>query len=122
MAGKVGSDPQNAEWAVPMSDPTMKKSSVTTIRVLPPPTVKSVPEAQPPPSCMPMPKRNAPTSTGTPTGCTRAVQPRPERLARASSGKNAAQVTASISICARRPAPRPSAMKMRHAEVKPNAA
>ena len=40
----------------------------------------------------------------------------------ASSGKNTTQVIASISICARRPAPRRSAMNTRHAEVNPNAA
>ena len=56
--------------AVPITEPTMKKNSVTTMRVLPPPTLKSVPEAQPPPSCMPMPKMNAPAATPTPTGDT----------------------------------------------------
>jgi hypothetical protein len=42
--------------------------SVTTIRVLPPPTLKSVPDAQPPPNCIPMPKMNAPASTAVPAG------------------------------------------------------
>src|SRR5215207_6723218 len=40
----------------------------------------------------------------------------------ASTGKNSAVASASMTIRARRPAPRRSAMKTRHAEVKPNAA
>jgi hypothetical protein len=38
------------------------------------------------------------------------------------AGKNSTTATASISICARRPAPRRSAMNTRHADVKPNSA
>ncbi len=54
---------QNGACAVPITEPAMNAASVTSIRVLPPPTAKSVPEAQPPPSCMPRPKMNAPTIT-----------------------------------------------------------
>ncbi len=48
----------------------MKKASVMTIRVDPPPTVKSVPEPHPPPSCIPSPNANEPTITATPNGKT----------------------------------------------------
>ena len=51
----------------PTAEPMMKKAKVTSIRVLPPPAVYSVPEAQPPPSCMPRPNMNAPAKTETPT-------------------------------------------------------
>ncbi len=50
----------------------MKKTSVITIRVEPPPTTNSVPEPQPPPSCIPAPNRNAPTTRLTDSGCTQA--------------------------------------------------
>ena len=46
----------------------------------------------------------------------------PNTLPDASSGTNTRHAAASISICARRPAPRRSTMNTRHAEVKPNAA
>src|SRR5437667_127208 len=54
--------------AAPTTDPAMNASSVTSIRVLPPPAVYNVPDAQPPPNCMPTPNRNAPAITDTPTG------------------------------------------------------
>ncbi len=100
----------------------MKKINVTIMRVLPPPTVYSVPEAQPPPSCMPMPKMKAPTMTDVPAGCTSPVTGLPNSVPPASAGKNSTTPTANISICARRPAPRPSAMNTRQADVKPKAA
>ena len=100
----------------------MKKNNVISMRVLPPPTLNSVPDAQPPPSCMPTPKMNAPAATPMPTGDTDPRKVCPQNDPAASSGKNTTHVTASISICARRPAPRRSAMKTRHDEVNPNAA
>ena len=108
--------------AVPITEPMMKKNSVISMRVLPPPTLNSVPDAQPPPSCMPRPKMNAPAATPTPIGDTEPRSGWPKNVPAASSGKNTAQVIASISICARRPAPRRSEMNTRHDEVKPNAA
>ena len=108
--------------AVAITEPMMKNSSVTSMRVLPPPTVYSVPEAQPPPSCMPMPKIKAPTTTEVPAGDTRPETGVPNSVPVARAGKNNATPTASMIICARRPAPRPSAMKTRQAEVKPKAA
>jgi hypothetical protein len=71
---------------------------------------------------MPMPKTNAPTITEIDTGDTDPRTVWPNMLPLASTGKNTRQVSASISICARTPAPRRSTMKLRHAEVKPNAA
>ena len=88
----------------------MKNSRVTSIRALPPPTVNRVPEAQPPPSCMPMPKMKAPTITEVPTGETKPLTGWPNRLPAASAGKNSSTATASITICARSPAPRRSRM------------
>ncbi|GAB7537298.1 hypothetical protein BGC_35160 [Burkholderia sp. 3C] len=122
IGGNCGIDVQNGMCAVATTEPTMNASSVTIIRVLPPPTVYSVPEAQPPPSCMPTPKMNAPTITEVPAGDTSPVTGWPNSEPADSAGKNSSTPIASISICARRPAPRPSAMNTRHADVKPNAA
>src|SRR5207248_7861565 len=55
---------------MPMTDPAMNAASVASIRVFPPPVVYSVPDAHPPPSCMPTLYLNAPTTTETPTGDT----------------------------------------------------
>jgi hypothetical protein len=68
VAANAGCAVHQAMCAVPTTEPMMKKNSVTSMRVLPPPTLNSVPEAQPPPSCMPRPKMNAPTATPTPIG------------------------------------------------------
>jgi hypothetical protein len=68
VAGNAGCAVHHAMCAVPTTDPMMKKNSVITMRVLPPPTLNSVPDAQPPPSCMPRPKMNAPAATPTPIG------------------------------------------------------
>src|SRR4051812_25361345 len=108
--------------AVPMTEPAMKAASVASIRVLPPPAEYKVPEAQPPPSCIPTPKRNAPTTPEMPTGDTEPRSGWPNACPFARSGKNTAQVSASISICARIPLPRRSVMKVRHDAVNPNAA
>ena len=67
---KAGCAAHHGSCAVPISEPITKKTSVTIIRVLPPPTANSVPDAQPPPSCMPMPKMKEPTMTEVPTGYT----------------------------------------------------
>jgi hypothetical protein len=48
---------------VPKTEPAMKAASVISIRILPPPTVNRVPDAQPPPSCMPTPNMKAPQMT-----------------------------------------------------------
>ena len=100
----------------------MNAASVTSIRTLPPPAVYSVPDAQPPPSCMPTPKMNAPATTDNPTGDTEPRTGCPNHSPDARIGKNTRLVTASISICARTPAPRPSAISARHDDVKPNEA
>ena len=82
VAANAGCAVHHPMCAVPITEPMMKKNSVISIRVLPPPTLKSVPDAQPPPSCMPRPKMNAPAATPTPTG---EIEPRsglPEHRAR----------------------------------------
>jgi hypothetical protein len=122
MGWSCGSEVQNGMCAVPITEPTIKAMRVMIMRVLPPPTVYKVPEAQPPPSCMPMPKMKAPTITEVPAGDTRPATGVPNRVPADSAGKNSATPTASMSICARRPSPRPSAMKTRQADVKPKAA
>ena len=109
-------------FAEPASEPTMKKMSVTTMRPEPPPTVKRVPEAQPPPSCMPMPNRKAPTSTETPAGASAPPTGRPNRLPSAKIGRKTTLASASMSIWARRPAPRPSATNARQWAAKPKTA
>lgn len=100
----------------------MKNSSVITMRALPPPAVNSVPEAQPPPSCMPMPNRKAPTTTETPMGETKPFTSWPHRLPAPRAGKNSSTAMASITIWARSPRPRRSLMNTRQAAVKPKAA
>src|SRR4051812_41349772 len=67
-AERVGSDHQKPIWAAPKVEPTTKKSSVAMSLPLPPPSENSVPEAQPPPICMPMPKSTAPSAKPTPIG------------------------------------------------------
>ena len=54
--------------AVAQTEPRTKNSSVTALRVEPPPAVNSVPEAQPPPSCIPMPNMKAPRAEARPIG------------------------------------------------------
>ena len=71
---------------------------------------------------MPMPKINAPNTTDTPIGATSPTTGWPNRLPAPSAGKNSTTATASITICARKPAPRRSLINTRQAEVKPNAA
>ena len=121
-AGSDGRLCHQLKCAVPITEPTQKKIRVITMRALPPPTVNSVPEAQPPPSCMPRPNRKAPTTTEVPSGETKPETSCPHRLPAANTGKNSTTAIASISICARRPRPRRSVMNTRQAEVKPKAA
>ena len=64
----------------------------------------------------------APNTTEMPIGATIPCTGWPNSDPAASTGKNRAVASASMTIWARRPAPRRSAMKTRHAEVKPNAA
>ncbi|MNN31878.1 hypothetical protein D3C81_1455810 [compost metagenome] len=122
VAGNDGKANHQSAWCVAVTEPMMKNSSVTSILALPPPTVNSVPEAQPPPSCMPIPKMNAPNTTETPAGATSPVTGLPNRLPADNAGKNSSTARVSMTICARRPAPRRSLMNTRQAEVKPNAA
>src|ERR1700689_5215169 len=63
---KFGVADHHGRLQAPSAEPMMKKASVTNMRELPPPAVYSVPDAQPPPSCMPSPNKNAPTRTDTP--------------------------------------------------------
>ena len=98
----------------------MKNSSVTSIRVLPPPTANSVPEAQPPPSCVPMPNKKAPKAAETLSGETKPLTVWSKKVPLASTGKNNRQAVPSVIICARKPALRRSASSTRKADVKPN--
>ena len=100
----------------------MKALRVTTILVLPPPTVYSVPLAQPPPSCMPIPNRKAPKATETPAGATKPPTGRPSTLPASRTGKIRTVAIASITIWARRPLPSPVRTNCRQAAVKPKAA
>ncbi|CFT96453.1 Uncharacterised protein [Bordetella pertussis] len=120
VGGSAGRADHQPKLAVAMTEPTMKNSRVTSMRVLPPPTANRVPEAQPPPSCMPMPNRKAPSTTDTPGGETKPLTGWPHRVPCARKGKNSSTPTASMTIWARRPAPRRSDTKTRQAWVKPN--
>src|SRR5450830_1116980 len=122
VAGNAGSANHQSTWCVAINEPQIKKNSVTNMRALPPPTVNRVPDAQPPPNCMPMPKMNAPNTTDTPAGATSPTTGRPNNVPAPSAGKNNSTATASITICARKPAPRRSLINTRQAEVKPKAA
>ena len=97
----------------------MKKTSVTSMRDEPPPTVNSVPDPQPPPSCMPSPNIVAPTITETPTGPIAPTSAWSPRLPAAINGIIATAATPIISICARMPRPRRSTTIRRHPPVKP---
>ncbi len=119
---KAGKLCHQAKCAVPITDPTIKNTSVISMRALPPPAVNSVPDAQPPPSCIPTPKINAPTNTEIPMGETKPRTSVPNRLPAPSAGKNSTTAIASMTICARSPRPRRSVINTRHAAVKPNAA
>ena len=59
---------QNGMCKVAINAPLIKPTSVIAVAVVPPPTWKSVPEAQAPPSCMPIQKITAPVKTDTLTG------------------------------------------------------
>ena len=109
--------------AVAQTDPRTKNVSTISIRLDPPPVVNSVPEAHPPPSCMPMPKTNAPSAEASPIGITTGCMFQPVTGPRTRSARYVtAQVIANNAICARRPAPRRSRVIRRHAAVKPNEA
>ena len=113
---------QAGQCQAPSTEPAMKASSVTSMRTLPPPTVNRVPEAQPPPSCMPTPNRNAPAMMELLSGATEPRSAVPQISPEASNGMNTATVTPSITICARTPALRRSVIIARHAAVNPKAA
>ena len=49
----------------------------TSMRDDPPPVVNSVPDAQPPPNCIPIPKTNAPSAEDRPIGITTGCMFRP---------------------------------------------
>ncbi len=120
MGGRAGNCSQKGRWAVPTTVPTMKKTSVTSMRAEPPPTVNNVPEPQPPPSCMPSPNSAAPNTTETPTGASAPTRDWPPSVPAATSGSMARLATPMASICARMPRPRRSTTMRRQPPVKPN--
>ena len=65
-----GRPAQKSQCAVAQTLPATKKTRTSIMRLDPPPAVKSVPDAQPDPSCMPTPKTNAPNAEATPIGST----------------------------------------------------
>ncbi len=99
----------------------MNPASVSTIVPWPEPTANSVPDAQDPPSCIPIPNRNAPSSSATPSGPADGAgvvpnSPVPVPMTSA----NRVAVAPSSTACARSPAPCPTATSCRHAELNPN--
>lgn len=106
-----------------MVEPMIKNNSVINITERPPPTAYKVPEAQPPPSCMPMPNKKAPTIKLTPTGETLPVASAPKNVVPiARIGANKEQATASMTIWARIAWPLPTEARRRKADVKPKRA
>src|SRR5699024_199235 len=114
---------QNGRCAAPIVVPIMKKINVMNMTERPPPMAYNVPDAQPPPSCMPTPTRNAPTITLTPTGDTYPATSAPKNeMPKARIGANNMVAAPSITICARIASPLPTDMRHLKAEVKPNRA
>src|SRR5438132_6906428 len=113
---------QNSACHVASTDPPAKPGSVSTMGGGPAPRWKSVPDPQPPPSCIPMAKTNAPISTERLAGATAPPRARPKASPAARSGAKSTVATASISICARMPRPSPRVTRARKAAVKPKAA
>lgn len=128
VASEIGSNAgissvQNGKWYAPTVAPTMKKINVTNITVRPPPIAYRVPEAHPPPSCMPIPNKKAPTIKLTPTGETYPETGPPKKdTPNARIGANNVTATASINICARIACPLPTDVKRRNADVNPKRA
>ena len=87
------------------------------MRTLPPPAANRVPEAQPAPICMPIPKANAPRAMETLTGATA-----PPTLPWARIGANSTMAAAIISSWAVTPVMSLSVRARRQAPVKPKAA
>ena len=50
---------KSGRCAVAQTDPSTKNSKTISMRDDPPPVVNNVPDAQPPPNCIPIPKTNA---------------------------------------------------------------
>ena len=123
---EIGSKPgvscHSDQCQVPITEPTMKAASVMSMRALPPPAVNKVPEAQPPPSCMPRPNRKAPQITARLSGETLPRRAMPPISPWAIRGVNTSTVTAIMIICARSPALCPLLATSRQAAVKPKAA
>lgn len=102
-------------------EPTMNPKSVSTIELCPEPTANRVPDAQAPPSCMPIANRNEPTMRPIPIGPalgagTEPNSPLPVPMISAKS----VAVVPSSRACARSPVPLPTATSCRQAEVNPN--
>ncbi len=98
VGGRLGRANHQPRCWVAISEPMTKNSRVTSIRALPPPAVNRVPEAQPPPSCMPMPNRKAPITTEVDSGETLPRTASPNRLPAPRAGKNSSTARASITI------------------------
>ncbi len=99
----------------------MNPPRVSTIEDWPEPTANRVPEAQAPPSCMPMANTNAPSSRPMPSAPADGAGTEPNRPVPVPMiSANSVAVVPSSSAWARSPLPFPTAISCRHAEVKPN--
>src|SRR6266508_3417876 len=108
-------------WKVAITEPARKPTSVTASGARPEPRWNSVPEPQPPPSCMPMAKMKAPTRTETLAGASAPPASTPSPRPVASTGANSTVAIASIRSWARSPRPSPVVTSARYAAVNPNA-
>src|SRR5690625_5032946 len=101
----------------------MKNNRVINMTDRPLPTAYSVPDAHPPPSCMPIPKINAPTSRLTPTGETNPETSLPKNeKPNANIGANKVTATERINICDRIELQLQIDINRRNADVNPKRA
>ena len=117
-----GNDHHQSMCRLAQKQPTQKNTSTTAMRTLPPAAVNKVPDAQPPPNCMPMPKMKAPNTIDHPTGATAPDTGWPKASPAARNGANKLIARASIRHCATMPEISRSTITFRYAPVNPKAA
>ena len=119
-ASNAGKSFQNSICAAASTAPATKPRMDSSATPLPPPAPTMEPEVHAPPSCMPMPKMNAPTITDIASGrmfaaaCAGSTSPAPV------SSANGRAASATQSICARSPVPSPRTISARQVLAKPN--
>ena len=111
---------QKDQPTTPIAEPAMNPTSVMTTPRCPEPVAKRVPEAQEPPSCIPIPNRAAPRNKAKVIGATKPPgvvpkNPAPPEM----TTLNKTTAIANITVCACNARPCPTETSWRHAEVNP---